>query len=443
MEIEEPHQGRGGCRKYKYNRLCVLACIGGSVVVTIVYVCLHKSGNSNIKLRVHSHGDDRTGRVNIWMGQKFPYNVTVTSDLDVIQSYGDGTSDGTKVEISVTDLMRNRTDRPVRMYRSGKYYDVKISYEERRPIGARKYRLTDLEEIKTGPQNIFFIESRCGTAREMSRRSADDGVVFNARQTCAVESTARTNPNHSIYILHTCPLDDDFYVKSPRYVQELVATYPNVHVVQLNMSEFFIRTNVEELYFGGKFEASKHPIEHVSDVMRLLTLWRYAGTYMDIDVVTIRPIDELGTNYAGWQDGNTIATGVLNFDEAGFGHQVLTNCLEELKKNFDPDNWSTNGPILVTNILMRLCQIRPGKSCQHFTAYPVPVFYPFYYTEWSLFFKEAYTDFVLNNLNDTYVVHLWNKMSRDCAVDVGSRQAYALLAQRYCPKAYFNCGAQF
>lgn len=87
--------------------------------------------------------------------------------------------------------------------------------------------------------------------------------------------------------------------------------------------------------------------------------------------------------------------------------------------------------------------LQPGMSCDHFTAYPVPVFYPIYYTEWRLFFKEAYTDLVMNKLNRTYVVHLWNKMSGDCVVTVGSRQAYALLAQRYCPKAYFNCGTKF
>lgn len=433
MEVEEPRQAED--RKFKFNRLCMLVCVVCAVLIILFYICLRKPVDS-IRFKVQNK-DEKIGSVNILMAVKKPYNVTVTSDLDIIQSYGDA---DTKVEISLTDFLHNKTEHPVRISRSGKYYDVKISYEERPPT--RRHRLTSLSEIKTNLRNIFFIESRCGTMRELSRRSADDGVVFNARQTCAVESTARLNPNHSIYILHTCPLDNDFYEKSPKYMQELM-TYPNVHIVQLNMSEFFIRTNIEELFFGGKFEVSKHPIEHVSDVMRLLTLWRYAGTYMDIDVVTIRPIEELGTNYAGWQDGNTIATGVLNFDEAGFGHQVLTDCLEELKKNFDPNNWSTNGPILVTKTLMRLCQIRPDKSCDYFTAYPVPVFYPIYYTEWSLFFKEAYTDFVMNKLNRTYVVHLWNKMSRDCVVSVGSRQAYAVLAQRYCPKAYFNCGTKF
>lgn len=432
MEVEEPRQA--GNRKFKFNRLCMLVCIVCAVVVLLVYIWLRKP-ESNKPTRVQNM-DEKIGRVNILMPEKSPYNVTVTSDMDIIQTFGVA---DTKVEISVTDLLRNKTDNLVRISRSGKYYDVKVSYEER---PTRRYRLTGLSEIKTSSRNIFFIESRCGTMREMSKRSPDDGVVFNARQTCAVESTARMNPNHSIYILHTCPLDEDFYKKSPKYIQELMS-YSNVHMVQLNMSEFFIRTNVEDLFFGGKFEVSRHPIEHVSDVMRLLTLWRYAGTYMDIDVVTIRPIEELGTNYAGWQDGNTIATGVLNFDEAGFGHQVLTHCLEELQKKFDPDNWSTNGPILITNTLMRLCQIRPGKSCQHFTAYPVPVFYPIYYTEWRLFFKEAYSDFVMNKLNRTYVVHLWNKMSRDCVVNVGSRLAYALLAERYCPKAYFNCGNKF
>lgn len=113
-------------------------------------------------------------------------------------------------------------------------------------------------------------------------------MVLNARQICSVESTARINPSRPVYLLHTCPLDSGFFDKSPRYVQELILNYANVHIVFLNMAEFFLRTSVEQLYFGGRFEESVHPVEHVSDVVRLLTLWRYGGTYVDIDVLAMR-----------------------------------------------------------------------------------------------------------------------------------------------------------
>uniref|UniRef100_A0A1B6LDR2 Alpha 1,4-glycosyltransferase domain-containing protein n=1 Tax=Graphocephala atropunctata TaxID=36148 RepID=A0A1B6LDR2_9HEMI len=168
---------------------------------------------------------------------------------------------------------------------------------------------------------------------------------------------------------------------------------------------------------------------------------------MDIDVVSIRPLDELGTNYAGWQDEYTIASGVLNFAPDGFGHQILTECLLDVRDNFQPHEWSTNGPLLVTKTLARLCGITQGGELsskrRDFTDYPIPVFYPVYYTKWRLFFDQTKAKYVLNMLNDTYVVHIWNKMSARELVTVGSGQAYGLLADKYCPKAYRNCGINF
>ncbi|KAG8244529.1 hypothetical protein J6590_019781 [Homalodisca vitripennis] len=322
-------------------------------------------------------------------------------------------------------------------------YDVRLSYEP----SASKSRLTRLDEIIPSTENIFFIETRCGTAKELEKYTVDSGVVLNARQICAIESTARLNPSRPVYLLHTCPLDDNFPSKSPEYVRQLL-TYNNVHVVMLDLAELFMRSIVEELYFNSRFEESRHPVEHVSDVIRLLVLWRFGGTYMDIDVVSIRPLDELGTNYAGWQDEFTIASGVLNFAPDGFGHHILTECLFDLRDNFEPHEWSTNGPLLITKTIMRLCGITYGgerisRKCREFTDYPIPVFYPIYYTQWQLFFDEKQTKRVLNLLNDTYVVHLWNKMSSQRTIRVGSGQAYGILAAKYCPKAYRNCGVKF
>ncbi|XP_054272740.1 lactosylceramide 4-alpha-galactosyltransferase-like [Macrosteles quadrilineatus] len=430
LQVEEPtHKNTP---RLKPTRVCVILVVVALTLVIILFHHFHHS--SPIRRKPTRSG----GHVSILMDERSPYNVTITSDLDILQTIDSG---GSRVEISVRELLENRSSGPVRITRSnGEEYDVHLNYEQRPP---RHPRLTKLEDIKPSSLNVFFIETRCGTTEQMKKYASYSGVVMNARQICSVESTAKLNPSRPIYILHTCPLDDDFYQKSPRFVQELMS-YPNVHMVYLDMEEFFLRTNVEELYFGGRFEESRHPIEHVSDVVRLLTLWKYGGTYMDIDVVSIRPLDGLGSNYAGWQDERTIASGVLNFDPAGFGHQILTECLDDLRFNFDPREWSTNGPILITNTLMRLCNIDKGNAqCSEFTAYPIPVFYPLYYTEWKAFFEESMAKRTLNRLNETYVVHIWNKMSSKGVVRVGSGQAYGILADKYCPKTYWNCGPTF
>lgn len=279
MEIDDTPSPFPQELRFKPNRLCVLVSIAcfSLMMCFYNYIKLIPEGKPSSQQVEHL----KISEVKILLNEQNPYNVTVTSNLDIIQS----TVDGAQVEISVKDLLGNSTDTPLRFTRSGKRYDVHISYTEEQPD--RRFKLSNFDDIKPNINNIFFIESRCGLDSEFQKRSPDDGVVFNARQVCSIESTAIMNPNRPVYILHTCPLDNNFYEKSPKYVQQLMS-YPNIHLVQLKMSELFIRTNVEELYFSGKFKESKFPVAHISDVMRLLTLWKFGGTYMDIDVVSIR-----------------------------------------------------------------------------------------------------------------------------------------------------------
>lgn len=44
---------------------------------------------------------------------------------------------------------------------------------------------------------------------------------------------------------------------------------------------------------------------------------------------------------------------------------------------------------------------------------------------------------------DSYVIHFWNKMNKDRTITVGSNQVYGVLADKYCPGVYHNCGSFF
>lgn len=145
----------------------------------------------------------------------------------------------------------------------------------------------DLKNIRRSTRNIFFIESRCATEKLAKEVRNVTDVGLNPRQSCAVESAAVTNPSRDVYVLHTCPVGDDFLVKSPEYVRRLL-DYPNVRLVWYNMTEMFADTPVEGLVAKKRLEESSFPVEHASDVLRLTMLWKYGGTYCDLDVVAIR-----------------------------------------------------------------------------------------------------------------------------------------------------------
>jgi lactosylceramide 4-alpha-galactosyltransferase len=65
------------------------------------------------------------------------------------------------------------------------------------------------------------------------------------------------------------------------------------------------------------------------------------------------------------------------------------------------------------------------------------------YKFWELFFDESRSDEVLKKVEEGYGLHLWNKFGIQKKITVGSKQAYGLLAEKYCPGVYWNCGPVF
>ena len=47
----------------------------------------------------------------------------------------------------------------------------------------------------------------------------------------------------------------------------------------------------------------------------------------------------------------------------------------------------------------------------------------------------------MGKIRDSFGVHLWNKLSKNITVNVGSQQPYSLMAARACPRMYAVCGS--
>jgi hypothetical protein len=83
------------------------------------------------------------------------------------------------------------------------------------------------------------------------------------------------------------------------------------------------------------------------------------------------------------------------------------------------------------------------QECLGFTVLPQQVFYVITYPAWRLLFNPSQSKEAMEKVVDSYGVHVWNKMSSQENVTVGSEQAYGLLAAAYCPRVYSNCGPIF
>ncbi len=95
----------------------------------------------------------------------------------------------------------------------------------------------------------------------------------------------------------------------------------------MNIYKYSEGTPAETFFRIKKFEASLYPIPHLSDVLRVLTLWKYGGTYLDLDIVVQKPLDSIPENYAGLEESNSVGSSILNVDKNGLGHKMMDESL--------------------------------------------------------------------------------------------------------------------
>ncbi len=111
-------------------------------------------------------------------------------------------------------------------------------------------------------------------------------------------------------------------------LDKLENSYENLFLKYIDLLEFSERTPLEGLMKSGKVLESNYFMEHLADVLRLLTLWKFGGTYLDLDVIVKDPIESIGENFACLESSFTVANGLLNFDIAGDGIKILDECVK-------------------------------------------------------------------------------------------------------------------
>lgn len=300
--------------------------------------------------------------------------------------------------------------------------------------------LNDLKEMRQSDvvreTSIFFHETSCHNG---------NAPLLTARQACAVESAAKMNPHSQVYVLFPSPVLLKNYT-SNSFLKHL-ETYNNFHILHINMERYFQDTPLDSWYKSGYLLTSQWPRSHASDLLRYLTLWKFGGIYLDLDVVVVKSLKGL-TNFAGAESDSAVAAGVLSFSHNGSGHELASNCLHELKDNFRGYDWGYNGPGVITRVLKRVCKVHDvnnmsPEKCKGFQVYPPSWFYPIPWRQWHLYFDTSGNQTVVKKLEDSHVIHVWNKFSTNTSVNVGSNQPYGLIAQKYCPKVYSGAGHVF
>uniref|UniRef100_A0A2A4J4W5 Alpha 1,4-glycosyltransferase domain-containing protein n=1 Tax=Heliothis virescens TaxID=7102 RepID=A0A2A4J4W5_HELVI len=277
--------------------------------------------------------------------------------------------------------------------------------------------LQSVEDKSFNPKNksIFFHETSC-------RGGVD------SRQACAVESAARANPDWEVYLLFNAPISSVMLRKS---CLVKLLQYPNVRLARIHADSFSRESAVQQIVRRG-LRRSRYPVEHSADIMRMLTLHRWGGVYLDLDMLVAKSFDDLPQNWIVKETIKELSTGVMAFSRDGIGHNVTGEVLTEFSKKYDPKSWSGNGPLAIESVLRRYCNKTVDKYgfCNGVSIFSHEMFYPIQYASTHLFFKPK----PINLSYVPYTYHLWNVLTD--IYDVNPNSTFAQLAGKYCPKVY-------
>ncbi|SPP73623.1 lactosylceramide 4-alpha-galactosyltransferase-like [Drosophila guanche] len=330
-------------------------------------------------------------------------------------------------------------------------YLWKNSYQEEESI-----RIDDvlLAEPKPTPgRGIFFHE----TSSFDDENKEDNVLKLNARQACAVESAALHNPNFQVFLLFAVRkdvgLDDDNNGRKTGIKQPLVdalLSYNNVHLRRLHVWRYAAGTPSEEWLNTGYLFCSRYIVVQMSDFLRFLTLFRYGGLYLDLDVVVLQNMEDMPANYAGVESDLFVANGVMRFSHNGTGHDIARRCLRDFQLNFNGYEWGYNGPWVITRVVKEICgtdkipkMLHNTNRCKGFKVYDQGAFFAVPGVHWRDFLEPDKLEQTMALTKSSYLVHVWNRNSKNATIKVATPCAYLKMAEQNCPRVFHAAGEYF
>lgn len=153
------------------------------------------------------------------------------------------------------------------------------------------------------PNSIFFHETSC---------RGD----LNPRQACAIESAARAHPRRLVYVMFSAPVSHVVYQRS---IFGELRRFPNVRFARVHIKDYAKNTPLEAMVASEPSDKSKWRVEHTSDVLRYLTLYKWGGVYLDTDMLVVKSLTTLGHNWVAREDNELVnaAAIAISMDHLG------------------------------------------------------------------------------------------------------------------------------
>uniref|UniRef100_A0A2A4J1Y3 Alpha 1,4-glycosyltransferase domain-containing protein n=1 Tax=Heliothis virescens TaxID=7102 RepID=A0A2A4J1Y3_HELVI len=286
--------------------------------------------------------------------------------------------------------------------------------------------LMSVEDASFMPKlkSIFFHETSC-------RGGVD------SRQACAVESAARANPDWEVYLLFNAPVSSVMHRKS---CLVKLLQYPNVRLARIHADSFSRESAVQQIV-RRDWRRSRYPVEHSADIMRMLTLHRWGGISLDLDMLVVKSFNNLTQNWMVKTSSFDLGTGVMRLSKDEVGQNLTTEIIQEIYSTYDKKQWSAFGAKAIERVLKRRCpdlHTASSGDCQGLSIYSRELFYPIGLSRANSLVREWP---LMQLKEEPYTYHLWNLLTK--MFTVHPKSPYAMMASKLCPEIYGTYGDAF
>jgi len=251
---------------------------------------------------------------------------------------------------------------------------------------------------------------------------------FGDRERFTIESLFKFHPNGCLILVsNSFDCDRGTLILKP-FTDKGLKVLP----IKPDFAYIFKDTSAEKWFERlkkGTLSPGVIPLEqNLSNLLRLVLLYKYGGIYLDTDVIILKSLSNLH-NVIGAQTVDPVTkkwsrlnNAVLIFDK---NHPLLKRFIDEFSRTFNGNKWGHNGPYLVSRVITRI-KIS-SSSDLGFSVLPPSAFYPVDWTRIKGFYRaptnesDAWLRKRLTHLRkNTFAVHLWNRESKKLRIEEGS-----------------------
>lgn len=294
-------------------------------------------------------------------------------------------------------------------------------------------RITRYSHLSQGPNNerIFFQET--------------SGADFlHMRQLCAIESAALHNPQRPVQLfLHSTKEPS----KCSKWVQVL-SKYPNIEIVLLNETHYFASSPFDTWYLIYNENRDADPSSYrMSQIARILNSFRHGGTYLDLDMLVLKKIDEKALNnffaFLTPQSGDDAPALGSNAYHLTHGSEILNKIVSYLSTQFDwISGYSDILEFAINEVMKKACSesnepkdLSFGMSrCANVSLLPPDDFNFLSPDNVSYMFGLIADENPLKSMEKSSLgVHFWDSVTHSSPLMFDFKLPLSLLAKEHCP----------